>query len=382
MEGVCEKNYLLLNVQINISVADKYHIDADISKARTLPASFYRDDSVFDKLKEKVFYRSWQWIGHKGLLSDGSSAYPFNLLDGFLTEPVVLTIDSKGNHHCLTNVCTHRGNIVVREPGKYKKLSCGYHGRRFAMDGSFEFMPEFGEVVDFPSKCDNLHSFPLESWGNWLFAGLNPLFDFKPVIEEMNRRIGFMPLNDFAFQAERSRDYVVKAHWALYCDNYLEGFHIPFVHEGLNSVLDYGNYETILFDHMNLQIGYATNSEEIFDLPRNHPDYGEKIAAYYFWVFPNMMFNFYPWGLSVNVVEPISTDKTRVRFLSYVLDDSKLNHGAGASLDKVEMEDEEVVEGVQLGVRSAFYEAGRFSTTKEKGVHHFHRLLAEFLNSD
>ncbi len=363
-------------------MADKYQIDADISKAKTLPASFYRDSSVFERLREKVFYRSWQWIGHKGLLEDGNNAYPFNLLDGFLTEPMVLTLDSKGQAHCLTNVCTHRGNIVVTGTGRYKKLSCGYHGRRFAMDGSFEFMPEFGEVKNFPSACDNLHSFPLESWGTWLFAGLNPLFDFKPVIDQMNERIGFLPLDNFRFQAERSRDYVVKAHWALYCDNYLEGFHIPFVHEGLNSVLDYGNYETVLYDYMNLQIGYATDSEEIFDLPPKHPDHGKKIAAYYFWVFPNMMFNFYPWGLSVNIVEPISTDKTRVRFLSYVLDDSKLEHGAGASLDKVEMEDEEVVEGVQLGVRSAFYKAGRFSTTKEKGVHHFHRLLAEFLNRD
>ena len=249
-------------------MADKYQIDADISKAKTLPASFYRDSSVFERLREKVFYRSWQWIGHKGLLEDGNNAYPFNLLDGFLTEPMVLTLDSKGQAHCLTNVCTHRGNIVVTGTGRYKKLSCGYHGRRFAMDGSFEFMPEFGEVKNFPSACDNLHCFPLESWGTWLFAGLNPLFDFKPVIDQMNDRIGFLPLDNFRFQAERSRDYVVKAHWALYCDNYLEGFHIPFVHEGLNSVLDYGNYETVLYDYMNLQIGYATDSEVHADAGR------------------------------------------------------------------------------------------------------------------
>ena len=93
------------------------------------------------------------------------------------------------------------------------------------------------------------------------------------------------------------------------------------------------------------------------------------------------MFNFYPWGLSVNIVKPISINQTKVSFRSYVYDKSKLNKGAGAILDKVEREDEFVVEGVQKGISSSFYKSGRFSPTREKGVHHFHRLLAEYINS-
>jgi choline monooxygenase len=161
----------------------------------------------------------------------------------------------------------------------------------------------------------------------------------------------------------------------------LEGFHIPFVHEDLDAVLDYGDYNTVLYDHMNLQIGHAEGSENVFDLPKDHIDQGKNIAAYYYWVFPNMMFNFYPWGLSVNVVQPISMDRTKVSFFSYVLNPEKLDCGAGSVLDKVEMEDEEVVEGVQKGLRSAFYKTGRFSPTREKGVHHFHSLLAQFLST-
>ena len=92
-----------------------------------------------------------------------------------------------------------------------------------------------------------------------------------------------------------------------------------------------------------------------------------------------MMFNFYPWGLSVNIVKPKSIHKTKVSFVSYVYDESKLDKGAGSNLEKVEEEDEVVVENVQKGVRSSFYKAGRFSPTKEKGVHHFHLLLSKFL---
>ena len=195
----------------------------------------------------------------------------------------------------------------------------------------------------------------------------------------MMERVGWLPLDRLVHRPELSKDYLVQAHWALYCENYLEGFHIPFVHAGLNTVIDYGNYTTELFAYSNLQLGIAKDGEEAFDLPVESPDYGKNVAAYYFWVFPNMMFNFYPWGLSVNIVQPVSPSHTKVSFLSYVWKPEKRDVGAGSGLDKVEMEDEEIVENVQRGIRSRFYDHGRYSVTREQGTHHFHRLLAEFM---
>ena len=241
-------------------------------------------------------------------------------------------------------------------------------------------MPEFDQTKNFPSENDNLHSFPIEEWGPFLFTGMDPEFEFKSVLDVMDERIGFLPLDQFSFDANLSKDYLVNCHWALYCDNYLEGFHIPFVHEGLNKVLDYSNYQTVLYDHCNLQIGFSDESNEVFDFPKDHIDYGKNIAAYYYWLFPNMMFNFYPWGLSINVVKPLSINKTKVSFLTYVFDDSKLHKGAGNDIDKVEREDEFIVENVNKGIQSSFYKSGRYSPTREQGVHHFHRLLAQFLN--
>ena len=361
-------------------MSTKFFIDPDIKKAETLPASFYKDQSVFNAIKEDVFLKTWQWIGDESLVKLPQSVHPFVLLDGYLTEPMVLTKDDDDALHCLTNVCTHRGNVVALHPGKSRKLTCLYHGRRFNLQGDMEFMPEFSEAEDFPRPCDNLHKFPLKKWGPMLFAGLNPTFDFQQVIDKMNERIGFLPLDEFSYNESLSKDFLVHAHWALYCDNYLEGFHVPFVHEGLNAVLDYGSYKTEIYQYCNLQIGYTDQATEIFDLPEGHIDYGKRVAAYYYWVFPNMMFNFYPWGLSVNVVRPLDINRTKVSFLTYIYDPSKYDKGAGSSLEKVEREDEFVVEHVQKGVRSSFYKAGRFSPTREQGVHHFHRLLSEFLN--
>jgi len=119
----------------------KYIINSDIKKAETLPASFYKDQAVFEALKKAVFLNSWQWVGNENLVKLPQTAHPFVLLEGFLTEPMLLVRDKDGEINCLSNVCTHRGNIVVLNSGKTKKLTCSYHGRRFDLKGAFEYMP-------------------------------------------------------------------------------------------------------------------------------------------------------------------------------------------------------------------------------------------------
>ncbi|MBL7856188.1 MAG: aromatic ring-hydroxylating dioxygenase subunit alpha [Cyclobacteriaceae bacterium] len=356
-----------------------FHIDPNIAKARTLATDFYLEPQYFEASKEKIFAHSWQFIGDTDHVKEQGWVTPVNLLDQFLTEPLLLSRDKQGKVHCLSNVCTHRGNLLVERPCKLHDVRCKYHGRRFQLDGKFLSMPEFKEVENFPSEEDNLTNLPLFTLGKWIFTALKQEHAPELFFREMLDRIGWMPFQDFNYRPDLSKDYFVDAHWALYCENYLEGFHIPFVHAGLNAVIDYGNYTTEIFPYSNLQLGIAKEGELAFDLPPSSPDFGKSVAGYYFWVFPNMMFNFYPWGLSINIVKPITVDKTKVSFLSYVWDESKLRQGAGANLHQVEMEDEDVVQQVQKGIRSRFYKHGRYSVTRETGTHHFHQLIAEFM---
>lgn len=359
-----------------------YHIHPDISAAETLPASFYRSEQVFEVIKENIFARSWQWLGdERDLVPLQGHVYPTMLLEHYLTEPILLLRNQENSLKAFSNVCTHRGNIIVHHPGKLSRITCGYHGRRWDLNGQMKFMPEFGEVEGFPRPCDHLHEFEVARLGPQVFIGLDDQFPFPKIIQEISDRIGFLPLKEFREAPALHKDYLVNCHWALYCDNYLEGFHIPFVHNDLNAVLDYGDYATEIHDHYNLQVGYADSGEYTFDLPEGHVDYGKHVAAYYFWIFPNMMFNFYPWGLSVNIVKPLTLNRTKVLFRTYVYDENKLGKGAGALLDKVEREDEFVVEGVHKGLQSRFYKTGRFSAKREKGVHHFHSLLAKYVST-
>lgn len=354
-------------------------IDPDIRRAETLPGYLYTDPRYFALQRDTVFARSWHWLADTDVVKIGGDVHPLRLVEGMLEEPLLLTRDDQDHTHLLSNVCTHRGNLVVEHAANLRQLMCRYHGRKWKLDGNFSSMPEFGEAENFPTERDSLQHVPSGAWGRFHFGGLNPAYTLDELLEPVQSRMGWLPWHEFRFSESHSRDYLVKANWALYCDNYLEGFHIPFVHPALSQALDYGSYTTELYPYCNLQLGIAKGSELAFDLPTGHPDADKRVAGYYYWLFPNLMLNFYPWGLSINIVKPLSVDYTRVSFLTYVWREQLMDKGAGAGLDRVEREDEEVVECVQKGVRSRIYTRGRYSPKREQCVHHFHRLLTSFM---
>ena len=356
--------------------------DSGIELAETLHPRFYRDPELFSLAKEALFPASWQFVSWRSQLKAPGHVIPVKVLEGFLDEPLVLTRDTADDIYCLSNVCTHRGNLLVEGECHTTSMRCRYHGRRFASDGTMTSAPGFDGVADFPRQCDHLSRLRLRFWkelGLCIPSPEEPLFDFDELIAPLQSRLSWLPLQEFRHHPELSRDYLVRANWALYVENYLEGFHIPYVHPALAGALDTQQYSTELFDYASLQLGIAGSASEAFQLPSDSPDKGRFVAAYYFYLFPNLMLNFYPWGLSINVVVPLAVDLTRVRFISYIWKDELLSTGAGADLDRVEREDEAIVENVQKGMASRFYRAGRYAPDEEQGVYHFHRLLRSFL---
>src|ERR1043166_912730 len=111
---------------------NKIIIDANIAKAKTIDTKLYNDQTFFELCKEKFFAPSWQLIGDKSVLTEAGSAAPFTLLENYLDEPLLLTRDKENKIRCMSNVCTHRGNLMVTEKCKVHNLVCKYHGRRFS----------------------------------------------------------------------------------------------------------------------------------------------------------------------------------------------------------------------------------------------------------
>ena len=344
-------------------------VASDIRVARTLPSKFYHDRTIFQALNS-IFY-GWQYAAHKSELIH-NQILPLEHIEAITGEPTIL-IDAE-DIRCLSNICTHRGMRLVSKPCSKRTLLCEYHGRTFDLEGKMKHMPEFEKAVGFPSDSDNLPRFETETWKgmHFIYQGGTKKLPWASVSD----RFEFLNIEEYLHDKSRDRDHSISANWMLYVDNYLEGFHIPFVHPELNQALDYSGYTTEVFDGGVLQIGKAMEGDIKFNLPEGHPDYGQDIAAYYLWLFPNMMFNFYPWGLSLNIVIPVSPDETRVLYRGYVKDANLAEQGAGSILDTVEIQDQNIIEQVHKSMRSKVYDRGRYSPTREQGVHHFHRIIS------
>ena len=342
-------------------------IDADIRVARTLPSKFYFEQDVFDSLKSA--FKGWQFAAHKSEFN-ANTILPLNHIEAITGEPIFITKDAQ----CISNICTHRGMRLIPKACTKKILQCEYHGRTFDVFGRMRNMPEFEQAIGFPSEEDNLHQFATSTWSGMHFSSQTDVE--KLPWDKLEARLQFLDIESFVHDSSRDRDHQISANWMLYVDNYLEGFHIPFVHPELNQALDYSGYETEVFEQGVLQIGKAMKGDVKFDLPAEHPDFGQDIAAYYLWLFPNMMFNFYPWGMSLNIVIPVSPTETRVLYRGYVGDKELAKKGAGSILDTVEIQDQQIIEQVQKSMRSQAYDRGRYSPTREQGVHHFHRMIS------
>ncbi|MDJ0973253.1 MAG: SRPBCC family protein [Planctomycetota bacterium] len=342
-------------------------IDPNVRKARGLPAAFYGGAAVHTWALERLFPGAWQPLpGECRDLAPGT-ARPWRLLPGGLDEPLLVTRESDGGLHCLSNVCTHRGALLLEDEVRSTPLRCRYHGRRFDAAGRCLGMPQMDGQPDFPADGDHLPALPLETWGPLTFTAPDPALDFASWLSGWADALPpDLDPTGWHYDASRSPTYEVDAAWTLYVDNYLEGLHIAHVHPELSRLLDRDAYETHLLPHGVLQVGTAKDGD----------------TALYGWFFPNVMLNLYAWGLSVNVVEPLAPRRTRVRYLTFLRDPATPPSGPGGDLDLVERQDHAIVESAQRGVASRLYRRGTYVPGWEDGVHHFHRMLAARWNAD
>lgn len=353
---------------------------ADAPAASFAPTgALYGSPEGHAALRDRVLTRTWHIVATRDQLDTPGDVLPVTLLPGCLDEPLLLVHGADGVIRCLSNVCTHRAAPLVAKPCRPAALRCPYHGRRFDLSGACTHAPELDATPGFPTAEDHLPRVAVGTWGPFVFVSLDPAMPLDDVLDPLGARLAHLPLAQAVRDPAGDRHFDVEAAWPLWCDNYLEGFHVPWVHPGLARSLDWRAYRTELTTWGVTQIGIASPDTPAFTLPEGHPDHGERIAGWYWWLFPLTTLNVYPWGISVNLLEPLGPTRTRIRYQSWVIDPALRDVGAGAGLDDVEREDDAIIERVQRGVRSRLYRGGRYSPAWEGGVHHFHRLTASLL---
>jgi choline monooxygenase len=339
--------------------------DMPVERAETIPSSWYTHPGFHTLERDTLFARSWQYVGHTCRLQQPGDYLALDLAG----SPVLVVRDRDGGLRAFYNVCRHRGGPLVMEAcGTAKVLQCQYHGWTYLLDGSLRGVPRFGRSELFDKKDYGLVPLEVALWQELVFVRLKPAPDtLETLLDGIAGRIAPMRLDTKQFI--RRDAYDIGCNWKVYVDNYLEGYHIPLVHPELNDVLDYRAYVTETYPHYSLQYSPFKTDENPYGIAD-----GE---AFYYFVYPNMMFNILPGRLQMNLVLPLAADRCRVLFDYYYDDPSDARRIADdlAFSDLVQQQDGEICEAVQRGLQSDAYDRGRFSPEMETGVHHFQSLL-------
>ena len=336
----------------------------DLDRARALPARYYHGADMLALEQRAVFARSWQPIAHQEQLA-ASGDHVVGEIGGV---PVLLVRGQDGVLRAFPNVCRHRAGPLAWCNGKgARSLQCKYHGWTYTLEGQLRSAPEMQGVPEFNVADICLPALSVHAWQGLVFVALS---EAAPAFAEVYAGISehIAPVDLSAMRYLRTVSYEVNCNWKVYVDNYVEGYHLPHVHPGLNKLLDYRAYETELAPWYSLQSSPLRNNAGLY------ADGG----AFYYFVYPNVMLNILPGRLQTNRILPLGPERCRIVFDYFYAQDAQTQERIAADQtfsDEVQNEDIGICEAVQKGLASGFYDPGRLCPRREGGVWHFQNLL-------
>ncbi|MHB8411088.1 MAG: aromatic ring-hydroxylating oxygenase subunit alpha [Candidatus Acidiferrales bacterium] len=374
----------IMGVQMGKILADiiaGYNASSPLAEAYTIPSSWYVDSRIAELENEAVFGRTWQAVARAEQVAEPGQFVTTDVAG----EPIVVVRGADRELRAFYNVCRHHATGVVSDAeGRATNFRCPYHGWTYGTDGALKGTPDFDGVCDFDRSKNGLAPASAAIWEKFVFVNLDAqaasVGDF---LGGLTRRVAPLHLESLHFFERRS--YELNCNWKVYVDNFLDGgYHVPYLHKGLNSVLDYANYTIENEDRFCLQSSPVETSGSDTDADAAATRQGNR--AFYFWQYPNFMLNWYEGYLDTNLVLPLSIDRCRVIFDFYFAgtgDAAKeYNQQSVAVSHRVQEEDVGICESVQRGLHSRAYVAGRLSVRREAGEHLFHRLLHADLRAE
>lgn len=365
-----------------------------IESANGLPNECYTDSSSFTLDRDNVMANSWACIGF-GSDIPANWVVPIN----FMGFPILLARNADGVLKVFHNVCSHRGMQLVSEPGKLGTglIRCKYHSWAYDFDGSLKGTPMIGgtdnnQHKDFDPSVNGLKPVRAHVWMDNIFINLSddaePFDDFiEPLMKRWSKWVSSETLSELLPGTDAKMELVVQSNWKLAIENFLEAYHLPWVHPGLNSY-------SPLEKHYDIDRGenfagqgsssYTTPAEDtgtISSWPANEKHYAEYPALY-----PNTLLGLQSDHFFTMTILPIdettSLERVQLLFLGKVAtDDQYADHRKSVveSWREVFSEDIFAVEGMQAGRQSPAYKGGVFSPVMDQHTLHFHQWIAKRL---
>lgn len=366
-----------------------------VSLASTLVPDAYRSDAFFAQEKNALWLTSWICVGYTQQLAKVGDTFVARIHN----QSFIITRSAPGKLHAFHNVCRHRGTELLNGPGCHEFFHCPYHAWGYALDGTLLGAPYFKDDGAVTAEIKKIYDtsgaqffdkadYPLlpvrvDTWGCLVFINVD--LDCKPLAEQLGdapERLKNYRFNELVLA--HTAHYEINANWKLVAENYMEYYHLPTVHPGLNLASHLRNH--FPFQGPGMYYGMTTRPlDKNPDVPigrelKHMPglDAEETQSARWLWMFPNVSVSMLPEYMIVMLIMPDGAGRTIERYDYFfhpeTMAQEHFQGGADAVYTfwhQVNVEDIGIVEAVQRGLTNKSYAGGRMCFRFEENIHRF-----------
>jgi len=376
---------------------------APVEAALTLVPEAYTSPEFYALEQGRVFGNSWVAVGCTSQVKEPRDV----LVAEVAGQSIIVTRNKAGELRAFYNVCRHRGAKMLDDGCTQlhsARIRCPYHSWAFDLDGHCIGTPLFegsdipedqrgifdmGGVEKFDRADYGLFPVKVDSWGFLIFVNLNDRA--APLLEQL----GDLPDRSANYRLEewviaREKEFIFNANYKLVGENFMEYYHLPWVHPELIKV-------SRMEDHYRWQGPGMYTGMTTWPISQNSESGGwlglpplgglagtNRESARFIWLFPNVAINVMPNHVFVMLTKPDGPTHTVEQTWLLCHPESLDNDGAEAELEQlidfwtlVNEQDIDIVEKVQAGLSMKPYRGGRICYHFEEPLHRFQNMIID-----
>jgi len=373
-----------------------------VDQASTLIPDAYTAADFFALEQEKIFATAWVAVGCLQQVQNPGDI----LVTEVAGRSILVMRDKTGKLGAFYNVCRHRGSKLLEKSCNIKSLHCPYHAWVYGLDGQclgtsmfrnekiVDTIPSNGgetvlsDTVLFDKKDYGLLPLSVQTWGFLVFVNLSvqttPLEEW---LGDIPQKFQSHVLENWEILGEKNYD--VASNYYLIEENFMEYYHLPFVHPELTNVSRMEDHHrsqgTGMYTGM-LTTPVSRDVDSVWlNLPAAHGLNKEHLeAAYHICIFPNVTITILPNHAFCMITDPIRANQTRERTFLLTPPGTRDNESYTSMFlelikfwDMVNNQDLDIVERVQLGLSNTAFTGGRMCPKFEEPLHRYQNWVAD-----
>jgi choline monooxygenase len=332
-----------------------------------LPVSWYIDPEAYQRDRKHIFAPNWSLFGPEAGLHQPRS-WRADIVNGW---PVFVIRGDDGVLRGFHNVCRHRAaRLLNGESGSCARIVCPYHAWTYDLTGALRKAPNFGADGDLDLTERGLFPIRVETWNELIFLC------FDPDAPDLMSWLGSLPrlCDEFprpnTLKLDGSFTAEADCNWKAYCENTVEGYHLPLIHRRLAAAVDRENTQIRSYDEGRLVVFHVTYAGDDSSLRGNQ--------GIWFYRFPGFQGVAGARSFKAERIEPIAPTRMKLTNWSWFADLSADERADSTDWNKqITREDMGICETVQRNFEAGVYESGVLSPLQETHLARLQVLITE-----